>query len=306
MCEKQKASASGVIGLGFVGAALRQAIQEVAGFEVVAFDLNPERSDVPDIDALVRRVGPDGVVFVAVNTPMCRNGSCDTSNVEAVVRYVADAATRAGVRVTVCIKSTCVPGTAERLDDLWDAIDVVFSPEFLTEMNPIRDLLASNRVVIGGRSEAAVERVAAIYRSALPDAQICKTTSTTAEFVKYVSNCFLAVKVSLANELADVADAIGIDYADAIELATKDPRLGTTHWSVPGPDGYSGFGGHCLPKDLMAIIHLTDVLGCENKVLRAAWDTNLAVRKPKDRDWERMPGRAVQGPAPSNAAAVAH
>ena len=73
--------------------------------------------------------------------------------------------------------------------------------------------------------------------------------------------------------------------------AIFDDRLGNSHWSVPGPDGDFGFGGHCFPKDLSAIINITKKLGTINNVLKSVKETNDKVRK--NRDWEGMIGRAV-------------
>ena len=81
------------------------------------------------------------------------------------------------------------------------------------------------------------------------------------------------------------------DYDKIIEYATYDERLGLSHWGVPGPDGDFGFGGHCFPKDLAALLHLTEKLGTINNVLSATQETNNNVRK--NRDWEGMKGRAV-------------
>ena len=82
-----------------------------------------------------------------------------------------------------------------------------------------------------------------------------------------------------------------LDYDKVVEYATLDERLGVTHWSVPGPDGDLGFGGHCLPKDLSAIISLSGKLGGHTVVLEAVRNLNLWIRKHKD--WEEMKGRAV-------------
>jgi len=70
-----------------------------------------------------------------------------------------------------------------------------------------------------------------------------------------------------------------------------DERLGESHWSVPGHDGDFGFGGHCFPKDLSALIYESRLLETTNNVLKAAQKTNDEVRK--NRDWEKMKGRAV-------------
>ena len=109
--------------------------------------------------------------------------------------------------------------------------------------------------------------------------------------VKYFTNCFLATKVSFANEMDLVCGQIGIDYDKVVEYATLDDRLGKTHWQVPGPDGDYGFGGHCLPKDLSALIHIAMKLDIDINVLNAVEEANDVIRK--NRDWEDMKGRAV-------------
>ena len=126
-----------------------------------------------------------------------------------------------------------------------------------------------------------------IYSKVFPQATIVKTGSKTAEMVKYFTNTFLATKVSFANEMYSVCEQIGIDYDKVVEYATYDERLGKSHWAVPGPDGDYGFGGHCLPKDLSAIINQFETLG----LLEAVEQVNDQVRE--NRDWEKMKGRAV-------------
>ena len=109
--------------------------------------------------------------------------------------------------------------------------------------------------------------------------------------VKYLINTFLSVKVSFANEIYQLCNKLNIDYDKVVEYAIHDERLGNSHWSVPGHDGDFGFGGHCFPKDLLAIISLTNELDTLNNVLNATKKTNDSVRV--DRDWENMKGRAV-------------
>ena len=124
-----------------------------------------------------------------------------------------------------------------------------------------------------------------------PKAHIVKTGSTHAEMIKYFTNCFLATKVSFANEMHELCVGLNLDYDKVVEYAILDDRLGSSHWSVPGPDGDFGFGGHCFPKDLSAIINITKKLGTINNVLKSVKETNDKVRK--NRDWEGMIGRAV-------------
>ena len=126
-----------------------------------------------------------------------------------------------------------------------------------------------------------------IYSKVFPNATIVKTGSNTAEMVKYFTNTFLATKVSFANEMYSVCEQIGIDYDKVVEYAIYDERLGKSHWAVPGPDGDFGFGGHCFPKDLSAIISSFKTYG----LLEAVEEVNNQVRN--NRDWEHMVGRAV-------------
>ena len=109
--------------------------------------------------------------------------------------------------------------------------------------------------------------------------------------VKYLTNSFLATKVSFANEIYQICSKLKVDYDKVVEYAILDDRLGKTHWQVPGPDGDFGYGGHCFPKDLKALIKLAidnDVLP---KMLIATDDKNKQVRNNKD--WLDMKGRAV-------------
>jgi UDPglucose 6-dehydrogenase len=169
-------------------------------------------------------------------------------------------------------------------------MDVVFNPEFLTEANAVEDFNNATRIVLGG-PRPSTTKLKTIYRKVFPKANIVKTGSTHAEMVKYVTNTFLATKVSYANEIYKISSALGLDYDKVIEYATLDDRLGKTHWAVPGPDGDFGYGGHCFPKDLQAIVHLAENLDIDCDVLNATIDTNDKVRL--NRDWEQMKGRAV-------------
>ena len=130
-----------------------------------------------------------------------------------------------------------------------------------------------------------------MFSKAFPKAHIIKTDSTYAEMIKYLTNNFLTVKVAFANEMYKICESLRIDYDKVVEYATLDERLGPSHWGVPGPDGDFGYGGHCFPKDIQAMISLTDELQTPNHVLRGAEDTNTELRQ--DKDWMKMQGRAV-------------
>ena len=272
----------GIVGQGYVGTAIKEVFSK--HYEVDTFDLDESKRDVDYIEDIIDR---NDIIFVCVPTPMKKDGSCDTSIVEGVVGDLnALALTRQCSGRIIAIKSTIPPGTTNRLNKEHEFVSVIFNPEFLTEANFIDDFKNQNRIIIGGERPSTT-KLRQVYSLAFPEAKIVKTGSKTAEMVKYFTNTFLATKVSFANEMKQICDEINIDYDKVVEYSTYDDRLGKSHWAVPGPDGDCGFGGHCLPKDLSAIISSFDTYG----LLEAVEIVNDKVRK--DRDWEEMKGRAV-------------
>ena len=272
----------GIVGQGYVGTAVKEVFSK--HYDVDTYDLDKDKCSVDYLEDLVELTN---IIFVCVPTPMKKDGSCDTSIVEAIVKDINDMVVSRNVsgRI-VAIKSTIPPGTTNRLNKECHNISVIFNPEFLTEANFIEDFRNQSRIIIGGERPSTT-KLRQVYSLLFPDATIVKTGSKTAEMVKYMTNTFLATKVSFANEMKMICDELKIDYDKVVEYSTYDERLGKSHWAVPGPDGDLGFGGHCLPKDLSAIINQFETLG----LLEAVEQVNDQVRE--DRDWEKMKGRAV-------------
>ena len=309
----------GVIGQGFVGGSLTTVFAE-RGLDVYAYDKSgryvkgalPSHGDFAagyptSVKELVLdnegngTPGFSNIYFVCLPTPMFEDGTADLSIVESVLEELASVPAE---RIAV-VKSTVPPGTTESWNKKFGprGLHVVFNPEFLTEANSLEDMRNQNRIILGG-PRPYINKVKQVFQEAFPNVPIVKTGSTTAEMVKYVTNCHLAVKVSFANEVSQICEALdkdgfNIDYDKVVEYAKFDRRLGDTHWSVPGPvpthDGryVRGFGGHCFPKDINALMSVARQYGVEPKVMQAAWDKNLEVRGHDDRDWEKQVGRAV-------------
>ncbi len=321
-----------VIGQGFVGGSLTTVFAE-RGFDVYVFDKagkiatggkHPDEKTVAEGDtgwgptgyhiepipstsvaelvaACEKKPKFSNVYFVCLPTPMFEDGQADLSIVEGVLKELSEIP---GNRIAV-VKSTVPPGSTEEWNRQFaqTGLRVIFNPEFLTEANALDDMRNQNRIILGG-PRPHINTVKLLFQSAFPKVPLIKTSSTTAEMVKYVTNCFLSMKVSFANEMFQVCEALDkdgldIDYDKVIEYAKFDERLGNSHWAVPGPvpthDGryVKGFGGHCFPKDLNALKKVADDLGVDTKVLDAVWEKNLEVRPSEDRDWEKMQGRAV-------------
>ena len=130
-----------------------------------------------------------------------------------------------------------------------------------------------------------------MFRKAFPTIPIVKTGSKTAEMTKYFINCFLASKVTFANQMFQICLDNNIDYDKVCEYALYDQRIGKSHLAVPGPDGDLGFGGHCFPKDLAAMISFGAENDGDTSYLQSVQNYNNKCRR--FRDWEHMKGRAV-------------
>lgn len=277
-----KINSVGIVGQGFVGKALLSAFSPF--YKVYTYDkYNEEDSTHKNIESLSRACS---LIFICVPTPMRENGSCDIS----VVKKVVQQACSTGRRNIIAIKSTIPPNTTKALQDLCQDSQIVFNPEFLLERQAEEDFKKTSRVILGG-PRPATTILRQFYSNIFPDADIIKTDSTVAEMVKYLTNSFLAVKVSFANEIHALCKSLDIDYDKVLEYALYDERLGKSHWSVPGPDGHLGFGGSCFPKDINALIHLAQTLCIKANTIQGAWNTNLMARPEKD--WEMLKGRAV-------------
>ena len=273
----KKVKTLGIVGQGFVGTAVNEGLAKY--FKIETYDIAKDST----CDSLKQLHERSDVLFVCLPTPMNKDGTCYLGIIEPVLRELNSIGSK-----IVVVKSTIPPGTTEGWNEDYENLDIVFNPEFLTEANSIEDFKNQNRIIVGG-PRPSTTIVARIFRTAFPKVPIIKTGSTHAEMVKYVTNSFLAMKVSFANEIYQICEHLGIDYDKVIEYAKHDDRLGYSHWMVPGPDGDFGYGGHCFPKDVRALIA---VAGDIDATMLVATDLkNNKVRK--NRDWESMGGRAV-------------
>jgi UDPglucose 6-dehydrogenase len=187
---------------------------------------------------------------VCVPTPAGAGGVLSMSIVEAAVGTLLD---RVGPDHSIVIRSTMPLDGPDRLDALvagrLSRPRIAVNPEFMREGNALRDFDEPGRVVVGwltADDRAAAEAFGALY--APLDRPLIVTDARTAALVKLGSNVFLATKISFANELARLADAIGADAGDAIEAIGLDERIGRAFLN-PGP----GYGGSCLPEQAVAL-----------------------------------------------------
>ncbi len=297
-----KVEVIGVIGQGFVGTAVREKFREL--FPVMAYDKYNEdlsktydsKKSLDHVNTLSDLVDNCDYLFSCVPTPMYEDGECDTRIVESVIMDLHHECIKKEKTVTVVCKSTMTPGTTERLNEISKFVEVLFSPEFLTEANAVEDFKNQNRIILGlpkSRTHNPNTRslIISTFQKAFPNANVLTIDATEAEMVKYMTNLFLATKVSFFNDMYSYCQKIGANYNVISEVTLLDKRIGNSHYQVPGPDGDRGFGGHCFPKDLSAILFIADKLNINMPTLQGVNSTNELVRKNKD--WKEMEGRAV-------------
>ena len=267
----------GIIGNGFVGESIAFAFSPTTDIKI--YDVDPLKS----LNTLEEIYKCD-FVFVCVPTPMNKNGTQDLS-------YIKKVFNRAKPGPIYIIKSTVIPGTTRDLVSEYQYLDIIFSPEFLTERTAKLDMLTQARIILGG-IDTLTDKVKKLFEQRFKNRTFIQTDSKTAELIKYMNNSFFATKVSIMNEFKLICDAIGADWETALYGFASDHRIGDSHLHVPGPDGKLGYGGTCFPKDVNALIKFAKKnYGIDLNTIKGGWKTNLLVRPEKD--WEKDKGRAV-------------
>jgi len=276
----------GIIGNGFVGDAIYHTLKDKDFVDCAVHDVDPNKS----MNSFGETIDSE-IIFVCVPTPThLETAQSDTSYVLSVISGLP-----VNHGAAVVIKSTVLPGTCERIHSLRPDLNIVFSPEFLTERTARYDFANPSRIVLGfdPSIDGLKEPVYDFFYKCFPKVYTVCTDWKTAEFIKYFCNCFYAAKVSLMNEFFQVAENLGVNWEQAIDGLTSSGWVNPMHTKVPGPDGNLGFGGKCFPKDINAFIGLASRHGITPTVLSAAWEKNLEVRK--DKNWERIEGAIKKG-----------
>jgi len=191
--------------------------------------------------------------FIAVGTPSTRSGK---PNLKWLLQSTISIAEAASGPLILVIKSTVPAGTADIVAKLLAhhnhngySFPVVSNPEFLREGVAVYDFFNPSRIVVGSSNQDATEAVAGLYR--VLDSPIIKCDTRTAEMSKYVSNVFLATKISFMNEIALLCDEYDVDIVKVASIMGMDPRFGSGYLNAG-----LGWGGSCLPKDVRGLIYM--------------------------------------------------
>ena len=237
---------------------------------------NVAESRLTFTDDLKTAVEKSLVCFIAVGTPQGEDGSADLS-------YVYDVASNIGEYLNgykvIVDKSTVPVGTAEKVTEIIKSktgieFDIVSNPEFLKQGAAVDDFLKPDRVVIGSNSQRATEIMQELYSPFLRTGNpVIIMDVKSAEMTKYAANSFLAVKISYANEIANICEKVGAD-AEMVRIGMcSDTRIGS-QFLFAG----LGYGGSCFPKDVKAMIKTAKLNGCSSSLLEAADETNKNQR----------------------------
>lgn len=245
-----------IVGLGHVGSLVRRVFPDALAYDKYQPCPN-SREELATAD----------LVFITVPAPTRHDRSVDLTEVrDALTIGRSDA-----IRV---LKSTVPPGTTAALRDETSR-RIVHSPEFIGEWEYPGWVHEGDQwpyVIVGGE-QADIELVLEAYAERMgAHASYFATDSTTAEFVKYMENAWLAAQVTFANEFYDLAQACGVNYWAARELWSEDPRVSKTHTVVRRWE--RGFGGRCLPKDVDAILGVAAAMSVAMPMLSSVSDSN--------------------------------
>ena len=293
-----------IFGLGYVGTVTAACLAD-RGFTVHGVDLNTTKVDLINagksplretrLDELLQRTVADGklnattdvadairrsdISLICVGTPSKQNGDLELRYVCRVAEEIGDILAEKQSHHTIILRSTVLPGTTYDvvkpiLEEHSSKVagrdfDICFNPEFLREGSAVADFYDPPFSIIGTENPGCAERVRPLYDWL--DAELIVTDIRVAETLKYINNCFHALKVVFGNEVGRFCRALDIDSHEVMDIFCKDTRQNIS--PLYFKPGYS-FGGSCLPKDLRAILYKAKTVDVPMEVFRAVLDSN--------------------------------
>jgi len=275
-----------VIGNGLVGSITGRVFSEL-GHDVIFHDILESKLLEPKNDGfkttldITEAVSQTDVSFVCVNTPTNSDGEQDLSKLLFVISKLVTALNAINKFHLVVIRSTILPGTMRsKVIDHFDKhcskkrgkdYDICYNPEFLRQLYALEDIKNPDRVVIGEDVKNSALPLIELYKP-ITD-KIIVTTFEAAEMIKYVSNCFLALKISFFNEMAMICKKLNIDHNVVCSATSLDKRIGKYGIKAGEP-----FGGACLPKDTEAFMKLVKKLEINPDLIKTTFEINNHVK----------------------------
>ena len=293
-----------IFGLGYVGAVTAACFAQ-EGHDVVGVDpirtkvdlINSGQSPIIEAEAgeitskvvksgrLRATVNQDEAIlhtdlsFVCVGTPSQPNGNLDLTYIRRVCELIGKSLKIKPMRHTIVIRSTILPGTMrqivipslEEYSGKKAGIDfgICNNPEFLREGSAVKDFNSPPKTVIGEFDRASGDILAGLYEKL--EAPLIRTDLETAEMVKYVDNCWHALKIGFANEIGNLCKSVSVDSHEVMKIFCQDKKLNISPaYLTPG----FAFGGSCLPKDLRALAYKARTNDLQLPILSAVLPSN--------------------------------
>lgn len=245
----------GIVGCGVVGGVLAEYFHKLDSESLLLRRYDPPKGFHDDLSSC-------DAVFISVPVDTNADGSQDLSHLIKTLNLLSTTL-KQPTKIPIFIRSTVLPGTCDLLANGGNPyceyalqeqpLSLYAMPEFLTERTASDDFL-TQPLIVGGR-ESMPYSTMSLLRDLFPNKPQRLVRNVEAELIKYTHNCFAAVKVNFFNLISEVADDLGVDYSTVrTNAVTVSGYFTPVHTLVPGPDGKTGFGGKCLPKDLKAFL----------------------------------------------------
>ena len=292
----------GIIGTGYVGLVTGTCFAE-SGNDVYCMDNNPKVVETlrkgistiyePQLEELVQKnikenrlfftnsleetVGKSQIIFLCLPTPPNEDGSADLTHVLNVSENIAKLLKE---RKIIVAKSTVPVGTSDKIKDIFKKyskheINYAFNPEFLKEGAAVNDFMSPDRVVVGSKSETAIEAMEELYSAFMRTSdRFIVMDERSSEITKYAANSMLATRISFMNDIALLCEKVNADI-DSVRLGmSTDSRIGDKFLFAG-----IGYGGSCFPKDVKALIKTGEECNVDFKILKAVEEININQRQ---------------------------
>ena len=292
----------GIIGTGYVGLVTGTCFAE-SGNDVFCMDNNPKVVETlkkgvstiyePQLEELIKKnikenrlfftdsleetVNKSEVIFLCLPTPPNEDGSADLTHVLSVSKDIAQLLKESKIIVA---KSTVPVGTSDKVKEIFKKyskydIEYVFNPEFLKEGAAVNDFMSPDRVVVGSKSEKAIDAMREIYSAFMRTSnRFIVMDEKSSEITKYAANAMLATRISFMNDIALLCEKVNADI-DSIRVGmSTDLRIGDKFLFAG-----AGYGGSCFPKDVKALIKTGEECEIDFKILKAVEEINQNQRQ---------------------------
>lgn len=251
----------GIIGLGVVGSAYNYGLKKI-GYKTVIHDikLNTKIDDLTDTKLL----------FISVSTPSKKNGDCDVSKINNVLRDLI----KINYKGYVVIVSTSIPGTTDNFIKEYKKLKILNVPELLRERHAKKDFLKPKVIVIGTKNKKYFNYVSKIYKKLTANVIMMKPTE--AEIFKYYNNCYASLRVIFANIIYELCKKKKSDYKLIKNSYIKTGKAVDMYLDVDA--NLRGYGGVCLPKDTIALANLLKKLNLNFDLIRSIHNDNQKIK----------------------------